>query len=67
MMNNKDQMLMRGVIVALIGAVVLLGPHVLRSEGWRELLGGAQLVGWFALALGVAMIAVDLLRRARKR
>jgi hypothetical protein len=66
MMNNKDQMLMRGVIVALIGAVVLIGPHVLRSESWRELLGSAQLVGWFALALGVAMIGVDLLRRARR-
>ena len=66
MKKDKDQMLLRGAIVALIGAAVLLGPHLLRSPGWRELLGGAQVVGWFALVLGVAMIVVDLLRRARQ-
>ncbi len=63
---NRDQILIRGIIVTLIGVVVLLGPHVLRSEALRELLGGAQVVGWFALVLGLAMIAVDLLRRARR-
>lgn len=67
MRNNKDQMLLRGAVVALIGVVVLLGPHALRSEAVRELLGSAQVVGWFALVLGVAMIGVDLLRRARRR
>ena len=66
-MNNKDQMLLRGVIVTLIGVAVLLGPQVLRSEGWREMLVGAQMVGWFALVLGLAMIGVDLLRRVRKK
>lgn len=66
-MNNKDQMLLRGVIVTLIGVAVLLGPQVLRSEGWRETLVGAQMVGWFALVLGLAMIGVDLLRRVRKK
>ena len=66
-MNNKDQMLLRGAVVTLIGVAVLLGPHVLRSEGWRELLVGAQMVGWFALVLGLAMIGVDLLRRVRKK
>lgn len=62
---NKDQMLLRGAVVALIGIAVLLGPYLMRSDGWRELLGGAQLVGWFALVLGVAMVGVALLRRAR--
>ena len=66
-MNNKDQMLLRGSVVTAIGVVVLLGPHVLYTSGLRELLAGAQLVGWFALVLGVAMIGVDLLRRARRR
>lgn len=64
---NKDQMLLRGAVVALIGIAVLLGPHVMRSDGWRELLDGAQLVGWFALVLGAAMIGVDLLRRGRRK
>ena len=66
-MKDKDQMLWRGAIVTLIGAVVLLGPYVARSPAVRELLGGAQAVGWFALVLGVAMIGVELMRRARHR
>jgi hypothetical protein len=65
--NNKDQMLLRGGAVTLIGVVVLLGPHVLYISGWRDILAGAQLVGWFALVLGVAMIGVDLVRRVRGR
>ncbi len=67
MRKDRDQMLLRGAVIALIGAVVLLGPYVLRSQDLRDLLGGAQVVGWFALALGVAMMAVALLRRGRGR
>ena len=63
---KKDQMLLRGVACALIGVAVLLGPHVMRSPGWREMVAGAQTVGWFALVLGVALIVVALLRRRRR-
>ena len=63
---KKDQMLLRGVACALIGVAVLLGPHVMRSPGWREMVAGAQTVVWFALVLGVALIVVALLRRRRR-
>ena len=63
---KKDQMLLRGVACALIGVAVLLGPHVMRSPGWREMVADAQTVGWFALVLGVALIVVALLRRRRR-
>jgi hypothetical protein len=59
-------MLERGLLCILIGAAVLLAPHFLQSPGWRETIAGAHLVGWFALVLGVALVAVDLLQRAKK-
>lgn len=51
----------------LIGAAVLLAPTFLSSPGWRETVGGAYLVGWFALVLGIALVVVDLVQRARSR
>ena len=49
----------------LIGAAVLIAPHFLSSPGWRDTIAGAHVVGWFALVLGVALVAVDLLQRAK--
>ena len=62
---KNDQMLLRGATCLLIGLAVLLGPHVLRTPGLREMMAGAQTVGWFAIVLGVAMVGVALLRRKR--
>lgn len=64
---KNDQMLLRGMGCALIGVGVLLGPHVVRSQGWREMLASAQTVGWFALVLGGALMAVALLRNAKNK
>ena len=60
---KNDQMLQRGAMCAVIGAAVLLGPYVLRSPAWIETFAGARTVGWFGLALGVAMIVVALVRK----
>ena len=59
-------MLERGLMCILIGAAVLIAPHFLQSPGWRDTVAGAHVVGWFALVLGVALVAVDLLQRAKK-
>jgi len=66
-LSNGSQMLVRGIACIVIGAAVLLAPHFLQSPGYREMIGGAQLVGWFAIVLGVALVAVDLVKRSRKR
>jgi len=60
-------MIERGILCILIGAAVLIAPNFLQSTQWREMVGGAYLVGWFALVLGIALVVVDLLRRARER
>ena len=60
-------MLERGILCVLIGIAVLLGPRFLQSPMWRDMVGGAYLVGWFALVLGLALVAGELLQRLRKR
>ena len=50
---NKD-LLIKGVLCALIGAVILLAPYVARSSSVQELMAGASVVGWFSLVLGLA-------------
>jgi uncharacterized membrane protein HdeD (DUF308 family) len=57
----------RGILCALIGLAVIVGPHFLQSPMWRDMIGGAQVVGWFALVLGIALIAVDLVARMKRR
>ncbi len=65
--STRSQMLVRGIACIAIGAAVLLAPHFLQSAGYREMIGGAHLVGWFAIVLGVALVGVDLFKRLGKR
>lgn len=53
----------RGILCILIGAAVLIGPHFLLAPGLRDTLAGATVVGWFAVVLGIALIAIDLFKR----
>ena len=56
----------RGALCLLIGVAVLVVPRFLSpAGGWHDMLTGAATVGWFAVALGVALIVVDLVQRAR--
>lgn len=60
-----QETLFKGVTCALIGLVILLAPYIARSDSVREMMGQAALVGWFALALGIAFVVQWALRRAR--
>ncbi|MDM0117024.1 hypothetical protein QTI66_33410 [Variovorax sp. J22R133] len=66
-MKDNTQMLPRGVACIVIGIVVLLAPQFLQSPAYREMIGGAYLVGWFAIVLGVALVAVALFKRSKGR
>ena len=52
------ELLLKGAICALIGAIILLAPYVARSQDVRELMAQAYLAGWFALVLGIAAVLV---------
>jgi hypothetical protein len=58
-------MLERGVMCILIGAAVLIAPSFLQSPTWRDTVAGAHVVGWFAVVLGIALVVVDLVQRAK--
>ena len=62
---DQDQ-LFKGLVIALIGVAILLGPHFARSPAVQELLTGAQVVGWFALVLGMALLGRYFLQRRRR-
>lgn len=57
----------RGILCLVIGAAVLLAPRFLQGSRWFEMVAGAYLVGWFALALGVALVGVGLFQRNKPR
>ncbi len=59
-------LLVKALVIALIGAAILLGPQFARSPAVQELLAGARVVGWFALVLGIALLGRYGLRRARR-
>lgn len=63
--KTDKEMLFKGVTCALIGLVILLAPYVARSTSVRDLMAQATLVGWFALALGLAFLVNYAMRRAK--
>ena len=58
-----QDLLFKGLVITLIGAAILLGPRFARSPAVQDLLAGGQVVGWFALVLGLALLGQYLLRR----
>ncbi len=58
-------MLQRGIACIVIGLVVLLAPMFLRSQAYRDMVGGAYLAGWFAIVLGIALVVVEAIQRAK--
>lgn len=65
--STASDVLVKGVILALIGLVLLIAPHFMGATSLRDMFVQAQTVGWFALVLGLAFVAKDGLRRLRER
>lgn len=64
---NPNELLLKGIVLALVGMAVLISPGFIRSPGFQAAVGGSAPVGWFALVLGVAFIAQWALRRRKGR
>lgn len=65
--KQDNDVLFKGVVCALIGAVILLAPYFARSPSVQELMSQAYIVGWFALILGVAFLALYAVRWKKRR
>ena len=64
-MSDKD-LLSKGLLIAFIGAAVLLAPYFVSSPAMRDVIAQSSLVGWFALVLGAAFIVRWALLRRKK-
>ena len=64
-MSDKD-LLTKGLLIAFIGAAVLLAPYFVSSPAMRNVIAQSSLVGWFALVLGAAFIVRWALLRRKK-
>ena len=54
---NSD-LLLKGVLCALIGLGVLVSPYFITSPDMQGIVAKASLVGWFALVLGCAFLGL---------
>ena len=62
----RNEILIKGMTIALIGVIILLAPNFKPQSGIGQLFAQSYLVGWFALVLGLAFVGQYLLARFRK-
>lgn len=62
--SDKD-LLIKGILCVVIGAVVLIAPGFLSNPATRDMVAQAAVVGWFAVVLGCAFIGLHLRRRTQ--
>ena len=54
---------MKGILCILIGLGVVVSPYFIKSPGMQGIVAQSAVVGWFALALGLALLGVYARRR----
>lgn len=62
----RNEILIKGLTIALIGIIILLAPVFKPESGIGQLFAQSYLVGWFALVLGLAFIGQFLWVRFKK-
>lgn len=64
--KSRNEILIKGMTIALIGIIILLAPVFKPESGIGQLFAQSYLVGWFALVLGLAFIGQFLWTRFKK-
>ncbi len=65
--KSDNDVLFKGILCVLIGLGVLVSPNFMGASGMRDMVAGAWLVGWFALALGVVFVVRFFTARSKRR
>ena len=55
----------KGILCIMIGLGVLISPHFITSPGMQTIVAQSAAVGWFALALGAALLGLFVRRRIK--
>lgn len=59
----NTELLHRGILCALIGVAVLISPNFIQTPAMQDIVAKAELVGWFAVVLGAALVARFAMKR----
>lgn len=65
--NANNELALKGILCALIGLGVLVSPYFITSPGIQGIVAKSQLVGWFALVLGMGFLGLYARRRFQAR
>ena len=63
--NTKanNELAIKGILCIMIGLGVVVSPYFIKSPGMQSIVAQSAAVGWFALALGLALLGVYARRR----
>jgi hypothetical protein len=59
----NNTLLIKGLLSALVGVLVLLPSYLISSPDLQEAIGQAALVGWFGVLVGFTLLGVSTWRR----
>ena len=64
-LNTKanNELAIKGMLCIMIGLGVVVAPYFIKSPGMQGIVAQSAVVGWFALALGVAFVGLYARRR----
>jgi hypothetical protein len=63
--SKNNELLLKGISIAVIGLVVLLLPRFMGPGEMRDMIAQSHWVGWFALLLGGVLTTQALARRLK--
>ena len=63
--NTKanNELAIKGILCIMIGLGVVISPYFITSPGMQSIVAQSAVVGWFALALGLAFVGLYASRR----
>ena len=61
----NNELAIKGILCILIGLGVVVMPYFIKSPGMQNIVAQSAVVGWFALALGLAFVGLYARRRFR--
>ena len=63
--NTKanNELAIKGILCIMIGLGVVISPYFIKTPDMQSIVAQSAVVGWFALALGLALLGVYARRR----
>ncbi len=59
----NNELAIKGILCILIGLGVVVSPYFIKSPGMQSIVAQSAVVGWFAVALGLAFVSLYAKRR----